>query len=95
MPDSVLSILDCLPACTSGSPQSSKRVLLRSLVMAVLSARRLRGVDGYYAARPNRLSMNLVWPTVSFFATRLTRPLRIIWIASMPCRVCQALGKEP
>lgn len=49
---------------------------------------------GAQAAKPNSLPMNRARAAASGFATRLTRAVRIMLTAWMPCSVRQALWNE-
>jgi hypothetical protein len=43
---------------------------------------------------PNKLLMNITWPTTSPFATCFALPFLIISIASMPRKVRHAAGSD-
>jgi hypothetical protein len=44
---------------------------------------------------PNKAQMNLAWPTESLLLNHLTLPFLTISIASIPCKVFQAVQNEP
>jgi hypothetical protein len=44
---------------------------------------------------PNSSAMNVAWAIASSFATHLALPLRIIFTASIPCNVRQAVKNQP
>src|SRR5262249_11524807 len=48
-----------------------------------------------YATIPNSSAMKVACAITSSFATHLTLPFRIIYSASIPCKVRQAVKNEP